>query len=90
MVGTWFPSIGRRPIADITSTELLATLRSVEAAGTIDKAHTLKQNAGQVFRYGVPTGRGEKDPTAALTGALAPVVITPPPKHTSPWYSTAL
>ncbi len=76
MIGTWFPAIGRRPITDIRSAELLATLRRVEAAGTIDKAHTLKQNAGQVFRYGVQTGRCEHDPTAALTGALAPVVVT--------------
>lgn len=76
MVGTWFPSLGRRPIASITSAELLAVLRRVESVGTVDKAHTLKQNAGQVFRYGVQTGRCASDPTAALTGALAPMVVT--------------
>lgn len=76
MVGTWFPALGRRPIASITSADLLAVLRKVEAAGTVDKAHTLKQNAGQVFRYGVQTGRCPSDPSVALTGALAPAVVT--------------
>ena len=74
MAGTWFPSIGRRPIADITAQELLAVLRLVEKRGNIDKAHTLKQNAGQVFRYGIQTSRCERNPAADLTGALTPLV----------------
>jgi len=31
------------------------------------------QNCGQVFRYGVATGRAERDPTGDLRGALPPV-----------------
>ncbi|MEZ5630823.1 MAG: integrase arm-type DNA-binding domain-containing protein [Burkholderiaceae bacterium] len=84
MVGTWFPALGRRPLADITSADLLAVLRKVEAAGTIEKAHTLKQNAGQVFRFGVQTGRCSHDPAAPLTGALAPLVVKHMPALTDP------
>lgn len=75
MIGAWFPALGGRPIADITSADLLAVLRKVEARGTIDKAHNLRQVAGQVFRYGVQTGRCAGDPAVALTGALAPHVV---------------
>jgi hypothetical protein len=35
-----------------------------------------KQRAGQIFRYAIATGRAERDPTADLRGALAPIVAT--------------
>lgn len=68
-----FPWIGKVPIADITPPELLAALRRIEARGTADTAHRAKQNAGQVFRYAVATGRAERDPSADLRGALPPI-----------------
>jgi integrase len=66
-----FPYIGKQPIADITPPELLMALRRVESRGAIETAHRVKQVAGQVFRYGVATGRCERDPSADLKGALA-------------------
>lgn len=90
MVGTWFPALGGRPIADITAADMLVVLRKVEASGAIDKSHTLKQNAGQVFRYGVQTGRCTSDPTAALTGALAPLMVRHMPALTDPAEAGAL
>lgn len=64
------PWLGRRPIADIKAPELLATLRRVEARGSVIVAKRLRQIAGQIFRYAVATGRAERDPTGDLRGAL--------------------
>ncbi len=45
----------------------------VEGRGAIETAHTLRQNCGQVFRYGIQTGRCERNPGADLAGALKPL-----------------
>jgi integrase len=66
-----FPYLGGRPIAEISSREVLEVLRRVEKRGAIETAHRTKQNCSQVFRYAVATGRGERDPTVELRGALA-------------------
>jgi integrase len=68
-----FPRIGKLPIADITSQQLLLVLRRVEARGTIETAHRIRTNCGQVFRFAVATGRAVSDPAEALKGALKPV-----------------
>lgn len=54
---------------------LLNTLRKIEKRGTRETAHTLRQTAGQVFRYGVATGRCERNPAPDLHGALQPLNI---------------
>ena len=64
-----FPKLGALAITDITSRQLLETLRVVEAR-TVDIAHRAKQSAGQVFRYAVATGRADRDIATDLTGAL--------------------
>ncbi|MCP5279915.1 MAG: tyrosine-type recombinase/integrase [Thiobacillus sp.] len=70
--GNIFPSIGRRPIAEIDAPELLATVRKIEDRGAYDLAHRVLQVCGQVFRYGVATGRCKRDLTGDLRGALTP------------------
>ena len=72
-----YPHIGARPIAEITSFELLAVLRSVEARGRYDTARRLRSTCGMVFRFSIATGRAEHDPTPALRGAL----VAPQTKH---------
>jgi len=67
-----FPHLGHRPIGDIEALELLATVRKIEARGAHDLAHRVLAVAGQVFRYGVATGRCRRDPAADLRGALTP------------------
>jgi integrase len=67
-----FPSLGMRPLAEIKTPELLAVIRAIEGLGTIETAHRVKQIAGQVFRYGIATGRCEHDLSADLKGALTP------------------
>lgn len=65
-----FPDIGRRPIAELTAPDLLAVLRKIEARGTVETAHKVARACGQVFRYGIATGRCDRNPTADLRGAL--------------------
>ncbi len=70
-----FPALGTRPIPEITSIEILQVLRQIEAQGKVETAHRVRQICGQVFRYGVTTGRCTGDPTATLKGALTPKVV---------------
>ena len=68
-----FPWIGRRPIADITAKDLLATINRITDRGAIETAHRALQNCGQVFRYAIVTGRADRNPATDLRGALPPV-----------------
>ena len=79
-----FPYIGGRPIADVTSKEMLALLRKVEDRGAIETAHRTKQNCSQVFRYAVATGRADRDPTVELRGALSAAKERHHPSITEP------
>ena len=67
-----FPWIGGRIIGEIEPPDILAVLRRIEAAGTLETAHRVKTIMGQVFRYAVATGRAVRDQTADLKGALPP------------------
>lgn len=67
-----FPDIGSRPIGELEAPELLETVRKIEARGAHDLAHRVLAVCGQVFRYGIATGRCKRDPAADLRGALTP------------------
>ncbi|HSU19891.1 MAG TPA: integrase arm-type DNA-binding domain-containing protein [Acidobacteriaceae bacterium] len=66
-----FPYLGSRPLCEITAPELLVTIRRIERR-VLERAHRALMNCGQVFRYGVATGRCERNPAADLRGALPP------------------
>jgi integrase len=68
-----FPYLGSRPIAEITPMELLGVIKKIEGRGAGDTAHRTLGSCGQVFRFGIATGRCERDITADLRGALKPV-----------------
>jgi integrase len=70
-----FPWLGALQLSEITAPMLLQALRRVEGRGAGETAHTLRQSAGQVFRYGIATGRAERNPAPDLHGALQPVVV---------------
>ena len=70
-----FPWLGSLPLTDINAPLLLQTLRRVESRGANETAHTLRQTAGQVFRYGIATGRCERNPAPDLHGALKPIIV---------------
>lgn len=74
-----FPHIGRLTLPSVSAPILLDVLRKVEKRGAIETAHTLRQTAGQVFRYGIQTGRCERNPVSDLHGALQPLMV----KHMS-------
>lgn len=67
-----FPAIGHRGIKEIDPPELLMMARKIETRGAHDLAHRVLQVCGQVFRYGVSTGRCARDPIPDLRGALTP------------------
>jgi len=79
-----FPYVGSKSIRSITAPDLLAVFRRLESRGKHETAHRTKQRAGQVFRFAIATGRAERDPTADLRGALAPVVVKNHPAVTDP------
>ena len=68
-----FPKLGTRPIADITTHEVLSVMRKIEEHSA-DLAHRQLQICGQIFSYAVITQRATNNPTASLRGALKPVV----------------
>lgn len=67
-----FPYIGSWPIADIEAPALLDVLRKIERRGATELSNRVKQVCGQVFRFGIQTGRCKRNPAADLTGALKP------------------
>ena len=66
-----FPEIGRLPIASIKAPVLLDMLRTVEAKGVAYTATRIREMCGQIFRYGIATGRAEDNPAAHLVGTIA-------------------
>ncbi len=69
-----FPTLGKCQIDQINAPELLETIRKIEARGAYDLAHRVLQVCGQVFRYGIATGRCSRNLSADLRGALTPHV----------------
>jgi integrase len=65
-----FPWLGSRPLKDLTAVEVLTTLRRIVDRGALETAARTKQFIGQAIRYGIATGRAERDVTADLRGAL--------------------
>lgn len=85
-----FPWIGARPLKEITAPEVLAVARRIESRGALEMAHRMVQNCGQVFRYGIATGRCERNPAGDLRGALPPVKEKHHPSITDPKEVAAL
>lgn len=67
-----FPKLGGIPIKDINAPMLLDALRAIEKRGAHEIARRALQYAGQVFRYAIVTGVGERDISTDLKGALKP------------------
>jgi integrase len=70
-----FPYVGRKVTREITAPEILDSLRRIERRGANETARRVRQICGQVFRYAIATGRADRDPSADLRGALAPVQV---------------
>lgn len=67
-----FPWLGERKLKEVEPVELLATLRKVEERGAVETADRGLMLCRQIWRYGVATGRVDRDIAADLKGALSP------------------
>ena len=65
-----FPVIGELDIAEITPRQMLDALRKIEARGSIEMAHRIKNYCSEIFRFAIPDGRCDSDPCRDLTPAL--------------------
>ena len=70
--GNVFPYIGMYPISTIEAPQLLNMIHIIEQRGSYDLAHRVLGVCGQVFRYGISSGRCTRDPSGDLRGALTP------------------
>lgn len=64
--------LANRPVAEITSAEVLDLLKRVERSGRRETAKRLRATISAVFRLAIATLRASNDPTTALIGALSP------------------
>lgn len=69
-----FPKIGSLPINQIQPIQVLEIVRAIEKREAFDLSHRVLGVCGQVFRYGVASGRCLGDPTRDLKGVLTPHV----------------
>lgn len=67
-----YPKLGKLPVNQITSIQVLEAVRVIEKRGAIDLSHRVLGVCSQVFRYAVASGRCFSDPTRDLKGALTP------------------
>lgn len=67
-----FPHIGAMPLSAIKPTYILEVCRKVEDRKAYDVARRIKQSCGQIFRYGIASGRADRDPTQDIKDALRP------------------
>lgn len=67
-----FPHIGAMPLNAIKPTYILEVCRKVEDRKAYDVARRIKQSCGQIFRYGIASGRVDRDPTQDIKDALRP------------------
>lgn len=79
-----YPWLGNRPLKDLTAVEVLTTLRRIAARGALETAARTKQFIGQAIRYGIATGRAERDVTQDLRGALPSPIKKHYPAITEP------
>jgi integrase len=63
-------SLGNRPIAEITTPEVIRALTKEADAGNLETARRMRTVLGEVFRYGIQHGIATMDPVAATRGAL--------------------
>lgn len=70
------PSVGRLPISEIESADVLGAIRKIEKKGNLESARRTLLLASDVFRYAVSTSRLGSDPTLGLRGALTAPTVT--------------
>lgn len=67
-----FPLLGSLDLRCVTSTDVLAMVRKVEARGSLDVSRRLKQHVSQIYAFAIPQGWADTDPAQHLSGLLKP------------------
>ncbi|OHT22049.1 tyrosine-type recombinase/integrase [Edaphosphingomonas haloaromaticamans] len=67
-----FPVLGKADIRVVSSADVLAMIRSVEARGALDVSRRLKQHVSQIYRFAIPQGWADHDPAVHLADLLKP------------------
>ena len=70
-----FPWLGKKALIDITAPDVLDVVKRPQKQNKLETAHRVLQVIGQIFRYGVQTGKVIRDVTADLRGALPPANV---------------
>ena len=76
LIGLALPSLGQRPISEISRAEVLAVLKLVDARGKYETARKLRATITSVFRYAIALDPEINDPTVSLYNKD---VLTPRP-----------
>jgi integrase len=71
------PSLGKRPLSQISAHEVLLALKRIERTKKYYTACSVRATCSQVFRYAIATARAQRDICADLRGAL----VTPKVVH---------
>lgn len=69
--------LGKLPIKQIGTAEVLRALRRVEARGNHHAAKRFRANLSRIFKYGIACGRADRDPAADVSEALTSVPVKP-------------
>lgn len=77
LVSLALTDLAKRPIGEITASEILVPLKKVETLGNFETAKRLRAVIGQVFRFAISSALADADPTYGLKGALT----SPKVKH---------
>lgn len=67
-----FPAFGKADLRSVTSADVLAMVRCVEARGALDVSRRLKQHVSQIYRFAIPQGWALTDPAEHLSDLLKP------------------
>lgn len=63
-------AFGDLPIAEVTPAQVLAMLRGIEDRGAQAMASLVRSRVSAIYRYAIATLRADRDPAAALVGAI--------------------
>ncbi len=68
-----FPAIGKLPIAQITSPQIVTLLRKIESRGSADVAHRARQRISDIFVHAIASAIATNNPAAEMGKALSPI-----------------
>ncbi|ROS05740.1 integrase [Sinobacterium caligoides] len=78
------PYLGKYPINELKTIDLLKVIQRLETRGAIETAYNALQVMGQIFRYAVQTQRIEHNPVPDLAGSIQAKVVKPRAAITEP------